>query len=67
MNRAGLLRVVRPVLSQGRTLASSSPRDLLLGVVESRLGARTDAEATPRFPTPLIKPDVRLSRIRLSD
>jgi hypothetical protein len=23
--------------------------------------------ATPRFPSPLIKPDVRISRIRLSD
>src|SRR6185436_6162224 len=27
----------------------------------------TDAEAPPRFPSPLIKPDVRISRIRLSD
>jgi hypothetical protein len=23
--------------------------------------------ATPRFPSPLVKPDVRISRIRLSD
>src|SRR5215475_4243526 len=35
--------------------------------VESRMGASTDAEATPRFPSPLIKPDVRIARIRLSD
>jgi hypothetical protein len=35
--------------------------------VESRMGASTDAEAPPRFPSPLIKPDVRISRIRLSD
>ena len=32
-------------------------------VVESRTGA----VAVPRFPSPLIKPDVRISRIRLSD
>ena len=25
------------------------------------------AAASPRFPSPLIKPDVRISRIRLSD
>jgi hypothetical protein len=31
------------------------------------MGASTDAEAPPRFPSPLIKPDVRISRIRLSD
>ncbi|MCX6635883.1 MAG: type II toxin-antitoxin system HicA family toxin [Acidobacteria bacterium] len=30
--------------------------------VESRMGASTDAEAPPRFPSPLIKPDVRVSR-----
>src|SRR5471030_533760 len=35
--------------------------------VESRLGAGTDAEAPPCFPTPLIKPDVPISGIRLSD
>jgi hypothetical protein len=35
--------------------------------VESRMGASTDAEAPPRFPSPLIKPDVRISRIRLFD
>jgi len=35
--------------------------------VESRMGASTDAEAPPRFPSPLIKPDARVSRIRLSD
>jgi hypothetical protein len=28
--------------------------------VESRMGASTDAEAPPRFPSPLIKPDVRI-------
>jgi len=30
--------------------------------VESRMGASTDAEAPPRFPSPLIKPDMRISR-----
>src|SRR5712691_7770923 len=35
--------------------------------VESRTGAGTDAEAPPRFPSPLIKPDVPISGIRLSD
>ena len=35
--------------------------------VESRMGASTDAGAPPRFPSPLIKPDVQISRIRLSD
>src|SRR3954451_13743011 len=31
------------------------------------MGASADAETPPRFPSPLIKPDVRISRIRLSD
>ena len=36
--------------------------------VESRTGAVAWAKlASPRFPSPLIKPDVRVSRIRLSD
>jgi hypothetical protein len=35
--------------------------------VESRLGASTDAGAPPRFPAPLIKPDMPVSSIRLSD
>ena len=36
--------------------------------VESRTGAVAWAvSASPRFPSPLIKPDVRVSRIRLSD
>ena len=36
--------------------------------VESRRGAVAWAvSASPRFPSPLIKPDVRISRIRLSD
>jgi hypothetical protein len=34
--------------------------------VESRKGAVTRRDAF-RFPSPLIKPDVRISRIRLSD
>jgi hypothetical protein len=28
------------------------------------MGASTDAEARPRFPSPLIEPDVRISRCR---
>jgi len=35
--------------------------------VESRMGASTGATAPPRFPSPLIKPDVPISGIRLSD
>src|SRR5262245_18913986 len=35
--------------------------------VESRMDASTDAEAPPRFPSPLIKPDVPNLGIRLSD
>jgi hypothetical protein len=31
------------------------------------MGASTDTEAPPRFPSPLIKPDVRIARIQLSD
>jgi len=34
--------------------------------VESRMGA-VAATKPPRFPSPLIEPDVRISRIRLSD
>ena len=40
---------------------------LPIASVESRPGASTDAEAPPRFPAPLIKPDVPVSGIRLSD
>jgi DNA invertase Pin-like site-specific DNA recombinase len=32
--------------------------------VGSRIGASTDAQRRPRFPSPLIKPDVRISRIK---
>src|SRR2546429_5437340 len=42
---------------------SNHPRRLY----ESRTSAGTDAEASPRFPSPLIKPDVPVSSIRLSD
>jgi hypothetical protein len=38
----------------------------LVGRVEEGRGSLGRA-ATPRFPSPLIKPDVRISRIRLSD
>ena len=38
----------------------------LPGRVEEGRGSLGHA-ATPRFPSPLIKPDVRISRIRLSD
>jgi hypothetical protein len=34
--------------------------------VESRMGA-VAAETSPRFPSPLIEPDVPISGIRLSD
>jgi len=36
-------------------------------MVESRKGAVAFHLVSPRFPSPLIKPDVRVSRIRLSD
>ncbi len=39
---------------------------LALGRVEEGRGGLGHA-AAPRFPSPLIKPDVRISRIRLSD
>ena len=35
--------------------------------VESRMDAVRDLLAVALFPSPLIKPDVRISRIRLSD
>ncbi len=39
-----------------------------LAPVESRKGAVAWAlPASPRFPSPLVKPDMRISRIRLSD
>ena len=38
-----------------------------VGPVESRASAGVAIEAPSRFPSPLIKPDVRISRIRLSD
>jgi hypothetical protein len=31
------------------------------------MGAGSDNEASSRFPSPFIKPDMRISRIRLSD
>ena len=37
------------------------------GWVESRTGAVRDLLAVARFPSPLIKPDVRIARIRLSE
>jgi hypothetical protein len=40
-----------------RKLAARTGTDSV-HLVESRMGASTDAEAPPRFPSPLIKPDV---------
>jgi hypothetical protein len=40
---------------------------MLITVVELWVESRTGAVALLRFPSPLIKPDVRISRIRLSD
>ena len=39
---------------------------MLMSEVESRTGAVSTLRSL-RFPSPLIKPDVRISRIRLSD
>jgi hypothetical protein len=44
----------------------SVPCSLTLGRVEDGRGSLGHL-ASPRFPSPLIKPDVRISRIRLSD
>ena len=70
----------RPVTQPGRSSATRSHRQLpgwllpplvirAVGAhVESRKGAVAWAMvASRRFPSPLIKPDVRISRIRLSD
>ena len=50
---------------------SSGPRAsrslMLMSEVKSRTGAVWAASASLRFPSPLIKPDVRISRIRLTD
>jgi hypothetical protein len=45
----------------------SALKPLLVVAVESRMGAVADHSVLPRLPSPLIKPDVRISRIRLSD
>jgi hypothetical protein len=70
---------VQPVSQPHRLSATMSYRQLhewdlpppvicALGAhVESRTGAVRDLLAVARFPFPLIKPDVRISRIRLSD
>jgi putative tryptophan/tyrosine transport system substrate-binding protein len=56
-------------LHEGEAIAPS----LGLEVVPTRIGRVEDGRgglghaATPRFPSPLIEPDVRISRIRLSD
>jgi hypothetical protein len=39
----------------------------MIRAFEAHVESRTGAVAVPRFPSPLIKPDVRISRIRLSD
>src|SRR5689334_2517299 len=49
-------------LCRRRTFADSEPR-----CTYTRVESRTGAAAALRFPSPLIKPDVRISRIRLSD
>src|SRR5215218_8324212 len=64
-----------PVTQTGRASATRSYRQLpgwiLPPLVNRAVGAhvesRTGAVAMLRFPSPLIKPDVRISRIRLSD
>ena len=54
--------------SQWRSGSFLCPIDALsLFWVESRTGASASAEASSRFPAPLIKPDVPISSIRLSD
>ena len=49
------------------TFASSLFELVRKGWVESRTGAVRDLLAVARFPSPLIKPDVRIARIRLSE
>jgi hypothetical protein len=45
----------------------SMPGSQKVAPTSVRVESRTGAVALPRFPSPLIKPDVRISRIRLSD
>src|SRR4051794_1445629 len=50
----------------GRFVVKRKTQAKRMGRVEDGRGSLGHA-ATPRFPSPLIKPDVRISRIRLSD
>src|SRR3954454_7468275 len=58
-------RTAQP-LTAAYLFAPNSYRIAKLGRVEDGRGGLGHA-ATPRFPSPLVKPDVRISRIRLSD
>jgi hypothetical protein len=50
-----------------RQLPGWIPPPLVNRAVGAHVESRTGAVAVPRLPSPLIKPDVRISRIRLSD
>ena len=65
LSTAAMTRTVllRPSRTYVRILASTVSHHW----VESRMGAVRDLLAVVRFPSPLIKPDVRIARIRLSD
>lgn len=55
-------------LARATTTIVSGAEPIAYPLVESRKGAVASAMAASlRFPSPLIKPDVRFARIRLSD
>ena len=58
-------RPTTPTLKSARSLPNPAPQKRLGRVEEGRVVCT--ALASLRFPSPLIKPDVRISRIRLSD
>ncbi len=64
---AGTRFLVRQNAGSKAPIAPLKTRLAGLPAVESRMGAGADRRAPPRFPSPLIKPDVPISGIRLSD
>jgi len=62
----GAAAAVHGIKASSMTIFTALPPISSHGVVESRSGAVVASEPL-RFHSPLIKPDVRISRIRLSD
>ena len=63
---AGVLDSTSRSLKERNAVDMSVSAAAVEASVESRMGALTD-NAPAHFPSPLIEPDVRISRIRLSD